>query len=233
MFTQDISFLVAFFAGIVSFASPCILPMIPAYISYVTGTMDYKERSLFHTLHRSIFFVLGFSLIFIIMGASASYLGQLFFQYKTLVTRISGVLIIIFGLHMVGILKISFFYRQVRFQGPKQVVNWSSSLFLGMAFGAGWTPCVGTILSSILLYASTATTVTKGIYLLTAYSFGLGVPFLLTALILHQFGGSLSRLNKYTPYISKIGGSIMILLGFLIFFDMLQVITQYYYMIFG
>ncbi|AZR73263.1 cytochrome c biogenesis protein CcdA [Anoxybacter fermentans] len=228
-FGEDISFLIAFAAGFVSFASPCILPMIPAYVSYITGTMNLRERSFFYTLSRSVTFVLGFSIIFIIMGASASYIGRLFYQHKILFLRISGLLIIVFGLHMMGIIKIPFLYREARFQGPKKTTSLFGSILLGMAFGSGWTPCVGPVLSSILLYAGTASTVFKGVYLLTAYSLGLGIPFILAAVLMHWFGLKMVRFNKYTPYISKISGGIMVLLGILIFFDLLVVITEFFY----
>lgn len=229
MFAQDVSFFVAFFAGFVSFASPCILPMIPAYISFITGTMNSEERSLGRTVSRSLLFVLGFSIIFVMLGASASFLGRFLVEYKSILNKISGLLIILFGLHMTGILQIPFLYREARFRGPKQAASWVGSILLGMAFAAGWTPCVGTVLSSILLYAGMADTVEKGIYLLSAYSAGLGVPFVLTGIMLHFFGQRVSKWNRYTPLIAKISGGIMVFLGILIFFDLFSKISQFFY----
>lgn len=229
MFAQDISVFVAFFAGFISFASPCILPMIPAYISFITGTIDHRERSVGRTISRSLAFVLGFSLVFILLGASASLVGQLIAEYKPVLAKVGGILIVIFGLHMTGIIQIPLFYREARFRGPKQSASWAGSILLGMAFAAGWTPCVGTVLSSILLYAGMSDTVLKGVYLLTAYSAGLGVPFVLTGILLHFFGQKIVKWNRYTQVISRVSGGIMILLGILIFFNLFSRITQYLY----
>lgn len=229
MGTSDISFLVAFLAGIVSFVSPCILPLIPAYLSYITGTIEPREKSLSNTLSRSLAFVLGFSIIFIIMGASASYLGQLFLMYRPIIIKISGILIIVFGLHMMGILKIPLLYKQFRLQGPSQTKSFIGAILLGMAFAAGWTPCIGTVLSSILLYASITPTVTKGIYLLIAYSLGLGIPFILVGVITHYFGNTLTRFNRWTLSISKIAGAVMVVLGIMMFFDLMSRFTQLFY----
>lgn len=229
MFAQDVSFFVAFFAGFVSFASPCILPMIPAYISFITGSMNGQDRSLWKTLHRSVAFVLGFSLIFVILGASASFLGRFLTEYKPIFNKLSGILIIIFGLHMTRIFEIPLLYREARFRGPKRSSSGVGSFLLGMAFAAGWTPCVGTVLSSILLYAGMVDTVQKGIYLLAAYSAGLGIPFILMGIFLHCFGQKVSKWNRYTPLISKMSGGVMVLLGILIFFDLFAKITQFFY----
>lgn len=232
MFAQDVSVFVALFAGFASFASPCILPLIPAYISYISGSMDLKDTSFINIMSRSIAFILGFSIIFIALGASASFLGSFLTQYRTLFLKVSGILVIIFGLHMMEIIKIPFLYRQVKFEGPENTASLFGAVLLGMAFAAGWSPCVGPVLSSILIYAGSAATVSKGIYLLSAYSLGLAIPFLLAAVLMYWFGLKTSKLNKYTPVISKVSGVIMIILGILLFFDYIAIITEYLYRIF-
>ncbi len=225
---KDISGVVAFLAGVASFISPCILPLVPAYISYITGSTTQKKSRIF-TVIRAVGFVIGFSIIFVLMGASASYIGKLFVQYKLLFTRVSGILIIIFGLHMTGIWELKLLYREARVEGPKQATNWFSSILMGMAFAAGWTPCVGTVLGSILLYAGASATLGKGIILLISYSLGLGIPFVLTALFINRFTKHSSKFNKYTPIISKISGGIMILFGGLLFFNQIQQLSRFFY----
>ena len=225
---KDVSILVAFLAGITSFISPCILPLVPAYISYITGSTAQKKNRLF-TVIRAVGFVIGFSIIFVLMGASASYIGKLFAQHKLLFTRISGILIIIFGLHMTGIWQLKFLYREARFEGPKQATNWFGSIVMGMAFAAGWTPCVGTVLGSILLYAGASATLGKGIILLVSYSLGLGIPFILTALFINQFTKHSNKFNKYTPIVSKISGIVMIIFGGLLFTNQIQQLSRFFY----
>jgi len=228
---QDISIVIAFLAGIASFLSPCVLPLVPAYISYITGSTAEKGKGF--TLIRALGFVIGFSIIFILMGASASYLGQLFAQYQSVFTKISGILIIIFGLHMTGLFKLNFLYREFRFRGPQQASNWFSSTLMGMAFAAGWTPCVGTVLGSILLYAGTEATLSTGIILLTFYSLGLGIPFLLTAVFINEFTTISPKINKYLPIVAKISGVIMIIFGLLLFFNKFQNLSRYFYIFEG
>lgn len=224
---QDVSIIIALLAGIASFVSPCVLPLVPAYVSYITGSTVQKGR--LFTLVRAIGFVIGFSIIFILMGASASYLGQLFARYQFIFTKISGILIIIFGLQMVGVLKLDLLYKEVRFKGPKQATNWFSSILMGMAFAAGWTPCVGTVLASILLYAGSSTTVATGVLLLTVYSLGLGIPFILTAVFINKFTSLSNKINKYLPLISKVSGVVMIMFGVLLYLNQIQKLSQYFY----
>ncbi|WP_459837678.1 cytochrome c biogenesis CcdA family protein [Halanaerobaculum tunisiense] len=221
------SVFVAFIAGVASFVSPCVLPLVPAYISYITGSAIDKGR--LFTVIRAVGFVIGFSIIFVVMGASASYIGQLFSQYQLLFTKISGVLIVVFGLHMTGILKLKLLYKEFRLDGPTQATNWFSSILMGMAFAAGWVPCVGTVLGSILLYAGAEATLQTGILLLTAYSLGLGVPFIVTAIFIKQFTKFSDRINQYLPVISKVSGVIMIVFGVLLYLNKIQQLSQYFY----
>lgn len=168
--------LLAFSAGLLSFLSPCVLPMIPAYISYLTGTSvkDLKsERMSLITIYKSIGFIIGFSLIFIAMGASVTSLGKLLIGNREALLKIGGVLIIIFGIHTSGIIKLNFLYREKRFLKMNGIQGAFGSVFLGMAFAAGWTPCVGPILSSILIYATNEESIGIGILLLVMYSLGM------------------------------------------------------------
>ncbi|OCL26695.1 cytochrome c biogenesis protein CcdA [Orenia metallireducens] len=224
---ENISISIAFSAGFISFLSPCVLPLVPAYVSYITGST--AEQGKVFTLIRAIAFVIGFSIIFILMGASASYLGRIFAYYKPLFTKISAILIIIFGLHMSGLLKVNLLYKQFRFSEPKEVSNWVSSIVIGMAFAAGWTPCVGTVLGSILLYAGTEATLSSGILLLIFYSLGLGIPFIITAVFINKFTRLSPKINRYLPVISKISGIIMIIFGLLLLFNRFQNLSRYFY----
>ncbi len=224
---EDVSLFIAFMAGFASFVSPCVLPLVPAYISYITASAADKSR--LFVLVRAVGFVIGFGIIFVLLGASASYLGQIFAQYRHWFTRISGIIIIVFGLHLTGIFRINFLYRQAKISGPTEAKNIFGSTLMGMAFAAGWTPCVGPVLASILLYAGTVDTVTRGILLLVAYTLGLGVPFILTALFIKQFSAISNNLNKYLPLISKISGLIMIVFGILMFLNLIERIAFYFY----
>jgi cytochrome c-type biogenesis protein len=225
-----VSIFIAILAGMVSFLSPCILPLVPAYMGFVSGsynkgmTIDRKIVFL-----RSLIFVLGFSFVFISMGATASIIGKLFVRHRDLFSKVSGMLIIFFGLHISGLLHLSFLNKELRFRTPKKITGSFSSFLLGMAFAAGWTPCVGAVLGSILLYASTSATVNQGILLLTMYSLGLGIPFIITALLTSQINKVLNRYESIFPYIHKTGGFLMVLLGVLIFFNKMGTLSQYFY----
>ncbi|MFO7820211.1 MAG: cytochrome c biogenesis protein CcdA [Halanaerobacter sp.] len=223
---QDVSLLIAVFAGFTSFVSPCVLPLVPAYVGYITGSSTDEEPDKSLTLWRSIAFVLGFSLIFVIMGATASYIGDLFAQYKPVFNKISGVLIIVFGLHLIGLLKLEFLYHEARVEGPKEATSWLTAFLMGMAFAAGWTPCIGPVLASILAYAGSSATLIQGIILLVFYSLGLGIPFILTAVFIEKFMQVSNKVNQYLPLVSKISGVVLILFGILLFLNKMQVISQ-------
>lgn len=229
MFGQDISLPIAFGAGFLSFFSPCILPMIPAYIMYLTGSSleEAKEKRLY-ALSRTIGFVIGFTIIFMIMGTSASFLGKIFIRNKSVFSKISGILIIIFGLNMMGIFKIDILNMERKVKGPKAVSDWLSSTVMGMAFAAGWTPCFGPALASILLYAGSVETISKGVWLLFIYSVGMGIPFILTALFINKFIEIINRAEKLLIYIPKIGGLIMVIFGLLIFFNKVIIISNWF-----
>lgn len=229
MLTADISYPIAFGAGFLSFFSPCIIPLIPAYIMYLTGaTMEeeVKEKRLF-ALIRTLGFVIGFTIIFMIMGTSASFIGKIFIRNKNLFSKISGLLIIFFGLNMMGILKIGVLNMERRVAAPKKMTNWFSSTLMGMAFAAGWTPCFGPVLASILVYAGGTDTVSKGIILLLIYSIGMAIPFILTALFINVFVDFMNRAEKFIVYLPKIGGFIMVIFGLLVFFNKVINISRF------
>lgn len=225
---MDVSVPIAFGAGFISFFSPCILPLIPAYIMYITGVNveeDLGQKRLF-ALNRTLFFVLGFTIIFMIMGTSASFLGKLFIRNKSLFSKISGIIIIIFGLNMMGILKIGFLNVERRAKAPKKITSGLSSTVMGMAFAAGWTPCFGPTLGAILMFASGADTVSKGMFLLLIYSIGMGIPFILTALFINVFTKFLEKADRVLKYMPIISGLIMVIFGALIYFDKLMAISS-------
>jgi Cytochrome c biogenesis protein len=228
---KDISMLLAFSAGLLSFLSPCVLPMIPAYISYLTGASIKElreEKPKLFILYKSIGFVLGFSIIFILMGASVTSLGRTLIIHKDIFRKVGGILIIIFGVHTIGIIKFGFLYREKRFLKAEKVQGSFSSVFLGMAFAAGWTPCIGPVLSSILIYATSTQSIGKGILLLGMYSIGMAIPFLFTALAIENTSKYLKKISKYFPLISIISGSLLIVMGLLIFSNKLAILSQYF-----
>lgn len=228
MITTDVSLPIAFGAGFLSFFSPCLLPMIPAYIMYITG-VDLEEdlsKVRMMALLRTFGFVVGFTIIFMIMGSSASFLGRVFIQNRMMFFRVSGILIIIFGLNMMGILNFRFLNMEKRAKSPKKVTSWFSSTLMGMAFAAGWTPCFGPVLGSILIFAGTSATVSKGVLLLFIYSVGMAVPFLLTALFINVFIKWMAKAEKFLKYMPYISGIILVIFGLLIFFDKMIVISS-------
>lgn len=226
---EDVTFSVAFIAGVLSFFSPCILPLIPAYIMYMTGTSIEEElsRKKWLALSRTLGFVLGFTIIFMIMGVSASYIGRLFIENKAIFTKISGVLIMFFGLNLMGIIDLKFMNTQRKAKSPKKVTTFLGSTVMGMAFAAGWTPCYGPILASILVKAGLSNDVSSSVYLLLVYSIGMAVPFILTALFINYSTRFLNKIQKWSGYIYKIAGIIMVVFGLLVFFDKMIIIGNW------
>lgn len=224
----DVSWAAAFGFGFLSFFTPCILPLIPVYIMYMTGISvesELEEKRIF-ALKRTLGFVLGFTIIFMIMGTSASFIGRLFVRNRIIFSRISGILIIVFGLNMAGILKLRFLNMEKRMKTPKKMTNWFSSVLMGMAFAAGWTPCFGPVLAGILIYAGNADTIYKGSLLLLVYSIGMAIPFILTSLFIGTFSKLLEKGQKWMKYLPKIAGLVMIVFGLLIFFDKMTLISN-------
>ncbi|MGM9925914.1 MAG: cytochrome c biogenesis CcdA family protein [Bacillus sp. (in: firmicutes)] len=227
---SDVGLFFAFTTGILSFFSPCVFPLLPAYVTHLTGgeIKDSKvltEKRVLYT--RSIGFVLGFSSIFIIMGTSASFLGQIFYSYRMIIMQIAGFLIIIFGLQMAGLLKFKFLMREKRIQSEKKTKGVFSSIFLGMAFASGWTPCVGLALSSILLLASSSDTLYQGMYLLALYSLGMAIPFFIISIAVSYSLKTIKKINKYLGKLAFINGMIMVALGLLVLSGQMQKISAW------
>nr|WP_084221656.1 cytochrome c biogenesis protein CcdA [Mesobacillus subterraneus] len=235
---SDIGLFFAFTAGILSFFSPCVFPLLPAYITHLTGgkiegsKVAVNRTTLFT---RSFGFIIGFSIIFIIMGASATLLGQLFANYRTIVMQIAGLLIIIFGLQMAGLLNIKFLMMEKKVHSETKSKGVFSSVFLGMAFASGWSPCVGLALSSILLLASSSDTLYQGMYLLISYSLGMAVPFLVISFVISYSLNAIKKINKYLSKLSLINGMIMVGMGFLVLSGQMQKISAWLsaYSLFG
>lgn len=223
---DNISLLLAFSAGLLSFLSPCVLPLVPAYVSYLTGT-SLEKNTKFNTLYKSFGFVIGFSIVFILMGASITTIGKLIVINKVFLRRLGGLIIIIFGIHVTGIFKIKFLYYEKRFMSFNKSGRFSSIL-MGMAFAAGWTPCIGPILSSILIYAANLDTINKGILLLVMYSLGLALPFILTAYAVEELTKYIRKFSKYLPLVSWTSGILMILMGILVFTNRINSLSQYF-----
>ncbi len=235
---QEVSTFIAFFAGILSFISPCILPLIPSYLTYITGVSfkaltDTHSRSRLRwiTVSHSLLFIFGFSTVFVLMGASASYLGQLVVQYQVWLMRGGGVLIILLGLHFIGVFHIPFLQMERRVELKKKPLGYFGSFLVGVVFAAGWTPCVGPILSTILIYASTQQSLSTGIFLLAIYSLGLGTPFFLTSIAFNSFLFAFERLKRYMRVITLVSGLFLIAIGILFLTDLFGRLNAFFSML--
>ncbi len=220
---ENVSIFVAISAGLISFLSPCILPVIPSYLAFITG-ISLEELSQQENLRKvrkkvianSLMFILGFSIIFITLGASATVIGKFLYNNIRWFEIIGGVLVIILGLHFAGIFRLKFLDREKKIHLKKKPLGYLGTCLVGMAFGAGWTPCVGPILGAILAMAATTQNIFKGIALLAFYSAGLGLPFFLSAVILHKFIEYFKTIRKYFKVISIVGGVLLIIVGILL-----------------
>jgi cytochrome c-type biogenesis protein len=222
----------AFVAGILSFLSPCVLPLVPGYVSLISGAsvedLQSPERRMLRTvmLH-SLTFVLGFSVVFIALGAAATSIGQFAAEYHRWLSRIAGIVVIIFGLHLTGIWKINALYADKRLHEVKGGASALGSFAVGFAFAFGWTPCIGPILATILVFASAQETVFKGIVLLAIYSLGLAVPFLLTSLGVDRFLEFYGRFRRHLHTVEVFSGVLLIAVGVLIFLNNLKLLSGY------
>ena len=222
-----IELLIAFGAGLISFLSPCVLPLIPGYISYISGaSLDELLANKKINLLPLILFTLGFSFVFIIFGAAASYLGQVLLQNSETLRIIAGLIIIIFSLQLIGIININFLNFEKKIYTQKNNNIWFSFI-IGMAFGFGWTPCIGPILGSILALASTEETVFKAIILLSFYSLGLAIPFILSGYLMQRFLMFSKNFKKNINLVTKSGGVILLITGVLILTNQLQILGYY------
>ena len=218
----EISFFIAVFAGLLSFLSPCVLPLIPSYISYITGISfevlsksqsQIRKKVILH----SVLFILGFSVVFIILGASITFLGKLLGQHLALIRKIGGILIILFGLQIIGVFNIGFLQQEKKIHLSNKPIGYFGSFLMGSIFAFGWTPCAGPILATILLYAGTSQKLILGIGLLIGYSLGLGIPFIISGLLFSQFLFLFGVLKKYIRVFTVIGGVFLVAIGALLF----------------
>ena len=217
---DQVGIVIAITAGLLSFLSPCVLPLVPSYLSFVTGMTldDLQEEGADRRviLTHAALFVSGFTLVFLLLGASASFLGQFFRIYEVWVARIGGVIIIVLGLHLLGVFRITTLLRERRVQLADKPAGHLGTLAVGAAFGAGWTPCIGPVLGAILTLAGTSETVWQGTGLLLAYSLGLAIPFMVAALALDRFLATFKRFRRWIPLLEKVSGALLVALGILL-----------------
>ena len=224
-----VSLSIAFFAGIISFISPCVLPLIPGYVSFICGTtlndLDLKSKKFI--LQKSLFFSLGFSLVFISLGATATFIGSFLLHNSQILSIISGVVIIFFGIYLLELIQINFLNKNFGNYNIKYSNNFFFPFLVGIGFGFGWTPCIGPILGSILAYASMENSIYKGVLLLGVYSLGLAIPFVVSSLIIKKFFIVSNKSKSYLNKIKKISGIIILITGVLIVTGKLQTIGFY------
>ncbi len=229
---KDVSFSLAFLAGILSFLSPCVLPLVPSYITFITGVSfeDLKDgtdrkRIRFLTITNSLAFIAGFSTIFVALGASSSAVGKFMFQYQDWIRNIGGVLVIFFGLFVSGIIRLDFLTRERKFHLTGKPAGYVGTFLVGMTFAAAWTPCIGPILGTILLYASSKGSAEYGFKLLAVYSLGLAVPFFISSLMFNSFLSYSARIRKYMRAIMMVSGIVLIAFGLLLLTNNVRQLT--------
>ncbi|MBU0686257.1 MAG: cytochrome c biogenesis protein CcdA [Candidatus Margulisbacteria bacterium] len=230
----NLSVTIAFVAGILSFFSPCVFPLIPSYILLISG-LSFKEitdaaqteRTRWVIIINSLFFILGFSLVFIILGATASLLGQIFFIYKDVIRIVGGIIVVMLGLYVMGLFQIGFLNVEKRINLPVKTTGYLGSLLAGITFGAAWTPCIGPILGAILLLASSSKTVTTGILYLVVFSLGLAIPFLITAALLQTVIKYITKINRYMGIIKVISGLLLVIIGLLLLTNWFQLLVNF------
>lgn len=231
MFTESISYPAALIAGLLSFFSPCILPLIPAYFTFITGLSleeltDAPTKQLRgRVIRATLSYVLGFSLVFILMGASASFVGVAIFKYRDWIRIIGGVLIMFFGIHMTGLIRFRTLEFERRLQVQKKPLHFMGTFLVGMAFGAGWSPCIGPLLGSILIVAGSQETVGHGIALLSVYAAGLAVPFLVLSLFVDSLLTFIKKASWSIRYINVTAGVLLLILGLLLVTNKLNLIS--------
>lgn len=231
----DVTFTSALIAGLISFISPCVLPIVPPYLAYLAG-VSFSELSTEQTssatsrriVGSALLFVLGFTTVFVMLGASASFIGRSVTQYFDVLATIAGIVIIIMGLHFLGLLRVGVLYREARIHVEKKPASILSAYVIGLAFAFGWTPCVGPVLAAILFVAGAEDTVGRGALLLATYSMGIGIPFILAALFARQFLGWVSRFKRHLGTVEKVMGGMLVLTGILFLTGAMPVIAYWF-----
>jgi cytochrome c-type biogenesis protein len=240
---ENVTLLAAFGAGLLSFISPCVLPLIPGYLSYISGLSLDELRGVTPSgavavaapapdarrriILSSLAFILGFSIVFVALGASASAIGQFLMSRLTLLSRIAGAIIIVFGLHTMGVLRIEWLYQEKRVQTSQRPAGFLGATLVGIAFAFGWTPCIGPILAGILAVAAAQDTVGNGVRLLSAYSLGLAVPFFATALAINRFFAAFAKIRRHYHKVELASGVLLVVIGVLIFTNRFTIIAQW------
>ena len=242
---ENVSLLAAFGAGLLSFISPCVLPLVPGYLSYISGlSLDEMRGTAIiagggtvavgqpvgarrQVVIASLAFIIGFSLVFVALGAAASAIGQFLAERQAIFNRIAGAVIIVFGLHTMGVLRIEWLYQEKRVQTSRKPAGVFGAGLVGIAFAFGWTPCIGPILAGILALAGSQETVGQGVRLLGIYSLGLGVPFMATALMIDRFFGAMGRIRRHYHTIELVSGALLVIIGLLIFTNKFTVIAKW------
>jgi cytochrome c-type biogenesis protein len=230
----NVSLVAAFAAGFLSFVSPCVLPLIPGYISFVSGVSVEEMRgdappatSRLQVFITSLAFVMGFSLVFIALGASATAIGKFIFAQLPILSKIAGGVLIVFGLHTMGVFRLAFLETEKRMHAQRKPAGPLGAMLVGVAFAFGWTPCIGPILGGILAIAGSRNSVGEGITLLAVYSAGLGIPFLLTSLAINQFFGAAKKIRRYYHAIELTSGALLVAIGVLIMTGQLTLIVRF------
>jgi cytochrome c-type biogenesis protein len=219
---------ISFGAGLLSFLSPCVLPLIPSYVTFITGLSleDLKGARRAALIHATLF-ICGFTLIFVSLGATATALGQVLNYQRLWISRVGGALIVVFGLYMLGVFNVGIFSRERRVHIADKPVGYLGTLLVGIASGAGWTPCIGPILGSILTYAASEADVTRGVGLLLAYSFGLAIPFILAAVAIERFMTVFQRMKRHLVWITRTSGVLMVAIGVLLMTNYFTILASY------
>ena len=231
---SDVNFFVAFAAGIFSFLSPCVLPLIPSYLSFVSGVSLEEMRGdqalgriRYRLVANSVAFIFGFSLVFVSLGASASYLGSLFLGYRNVIRLLGGLFVLLVGFYLVGLFKISALERYLQFNLKDKPAGYLGSVLVGVTFAVAWTPCVGPILGAILALAGTSGEVGRGISLLSTYAAGLALPFFLSALAVNSFFQWSKTFRRYLQAVHVLGGILLIFVGILLLTDYMTFLNVY------
>lgn len=229
MNSPEVTYIGAFVAGLLSFLSPCVFPLIPSYVMYITG-MSYADMLAEHPSHvirqksllHSLCFICGFTIVFVLLGASATYIGTFLHEHAALIRKVGGIILVLLGIHVTGMVPLKFLLGEKRVSIKHKPAGYVGSFLVGIAFAAGWTPCIGPILAGILAVAATADRVYQGILLLLTYSLGLGVPFFLSALAMHRFMALFNRFKKYIRICEVVTGVFLMIIGVLIYTNYLS-----------
>lgn len=239
MHSQHVTYVGALIAGLLSFLSPCVLPLIPSYITYITG-LSFADLQAEHPSHivrrkamlHALAFIVGFTVVFVLLGASATFVGSFLQEHIGALRKVGGVLIVLFGVHVTGLVPLHFLMGEKRVHLHQKPAGYVGSFLVGIAFAAGWTPCIGPILASILMVAATEGSIMQGIILLLLYSLGLGIPFFLSALAMHQFMAVFNRFKKFIRVFEICTGFFLVLVGILIYTNGLTRLSAYASMLF-